>query len=474
MNKIKLIIIIFLIPLFGIGQIEKQSEIIKPQIDERVELLGVVFRLAEAEEYINGYLPQYTTLEDDYFVEYKKHKLIDFTKKIRRKNGVGYDAVMNLAVNLTIDDNKILINKNINKDNIDSRWGKYLDKYIILLNDFYTETSFHNFFKSNKEFYKKTEVNFTEILSKINFKWFDEYYRQTPENDFNLIIALNTNGGNYGADVEYSDGSKNIFSIIGAWQTDSLGIPTFNNDYILLIIHEFSHSYCNPVIDKNYDILREKADEIFKPVKDKMKRQAYSNSKTMLYETLVRASVIKYLQANIDSVMITTEKVKRLITREYVKGFIWIRELVDLLDKYIGGDYKNLNEFALKIAELQNSISVEEKINEINNNSANIISSTPTKNENNVDPNLTRIIIEFDKSMLFVNGLAYGKGGKKTFPEIENSEWNKETKKQYIMKVRLEPNKEYSIKFPKEFFSDEEYGYPLKETYILNFKTAKE
>jgi len=66
---------------------------------------------------------------------------------------------------------------------------------------------------------------------------------------------------------------------------------------------------------------------------------------------------------------------------EYINGFLWIKELVELLDKYIEGDYKNLNEFAPEISKLQSSISIEDKINEINNNSARIISSTPMKNQ---------------------------------------------------------------------------------------------
>jgi len=476
MKEIRLIILIFFIPLLGIGQIDYKNlkDVIKPVVDERVELLGVVFRLAEAKEYTNSSLKNYMQIEDNYFFKYKKHELIDFTKKIRDENGIGYDAVMSLAINLKIENNNIFINKSIKRSNIDERWGKYLDEYIVLLRNFYSETSFHIFFTSNKNFHQKTADNFTAVINKVDFDWFEKYYGETSNEDFNLIIALNTNGGNYGVNVENENGKKSIFSIIGARRTDSLGIPVFNNDKIVLIIHEFSHSFCNPVIDSNYELLKDKATLIFEPVKDKMRRQAYSTPKTMLYEILVRASVIKYLQAHTDSVKLTPEKVNRFITKEYIKGFLWIKELVVLLDKYIEGDYKSLYEFAPEISVLQNSISIEEKINEIDNNSAKIISSTPANNDNNVDPNLTKIIIEFDKPMLFVNGSTYGEGGKQTFPDIIGADWNKETKKQWIIEVKLEPNKQYSIKFPNQWFSNETYGYPLKNTYVLNFKTRGE
>jgi hypothetical protein len=42
---------------------------------------------------------------------------------------------------------------------------------------------------------------------------------------------------------------------------------------------------------------------------------------------------------------------------------------------------------------------------------------------------------------------------------------------EWSVPVNLKPNSTYSISFPAEFFVDEN-GYPMKETYCLDFKTS--
>ena len=120
-----------------------------------------------------------------------------------------------------------------------------------------------------------------------------------PNINFNVVLCLNNGGANYGPKISFPDGRGEVYSILGAWKTDAQGIPSFDNTYTRLIIHEFSHSFCNTLIDDNYMFMKDRADQFYKSVKDRMGRQSYRSSKTMLYETLVRASVIKYLQSHI-------------------------------------------------------------------------------------------------------------------------------------------------------------------------------
>lgn len=55
---------------------------LKSQTNECFELTSIVFRLAEAPEYVNNQISVYTKDIDNYFGKYKKHKLISFAKKI--------------------------------------------------------------------------------------------------------------------------------------------------------------------------------------------------------------------------------------------------------------------------------------------------------------------------------------------------------------------------------------------------------
>ena len=45
--------------------------------------------------------------------------------------------------------------------------------------------------------------------------------------------------------------------------------------------------------------MKKKADEFLKIKQDVLKRQAYGNAQTMMFETLVRASAIKYMADHI-------------------------------------------------------------------------------------------------------------------------------------------------------------------------------
>ncbi len=71
-----------------------------PKIDERVELLSIVFRLAGNEEYNNTQFKIYTDDIHHHFDPFKDHPLIVFAKDLVRENHIGYDAVMSMAVAL--------------------------------------------------------------------------------------------------------------------------------------------------------------------------------------------------------------------------------------------------------------------------------------------------------------------------------------------------------------------------------------
>src|SRR2546423_13838914 len=104
------------------------------------------------------------------------------------------------------------------------------------------------------------------------------------------------NGGAcYGPHFRDATGNEELFSILGVWQTDSEGLPEFTENMLDTVVHEFSHSYANPIIDRHQEALGTAGDILFRRVAGKMRSQAYGEPATMLRESLVRASVIRYL-----------------------------------------------------------------------------------------------------------------------------------------------------------------------------------
>jgi len=60
---------------------ENRETILKePKVDKRVELLSIVFRLANSHEYSQNLFPQYIESIENHFGEFRSHELIKYVK----------------------------------------------------------------------------------------------------------------------------------------------------------------------------------------------------------------------------------------------------------------------------------------------------------------------------------------------------------------------------------------------------------
>jgi hypothetical protein len=447
---------------------------VQPKVDERTELLSIVFRLAGASEYVNNNIPTYSNDIDNYFTAFKNHEAILYAQKVRKENGVGYDAVMSLAVLLEISDS-VRINPNVSLSTLDNRWTTdKANTFTRLLNQFYFDTKFKDFFLLHKPLYKIAEDKFSVILNKVDFGWFEKFYGEKPKGNFNLILSIPNGGGNYGPKVILNDGREDLFAIIGSCLADSLGLPFYSDGVRSIVVHEYNHSFCNPLMLDNFPAMQAVSDKFYELVKDKMSAQAYGYSKTMNCEILVRACVIKYFQRKKEN----DKYIKPMIVDEQSKGFLWIEQLFNELTIYEKNrdKYPVLKDFMLEIVKLQNDLSPEKIFKQIDLNNPKIISISIENNSQNVDPGTIEIILNFDRPMSILNnGIGYGKLGKDYFPEFpkeRKAKWNTETKKQWIIPISLKPLSTYSLSFPAQFFADEN-GNHLDKIYFLDFKTTK-
>jgi len=99
------------------------QEKLEPKVDERVEIVSVVFRLAGAEEYSQNDNKKYVADINTYFNAYKNSEIIEFIKENRNKNGLGYDAVMSMALHLSFKNGKFSLIKE-KENSLDKRWEK--------------------------------------------------------------------------------------------------------------------------------------------------------------------------------------------------------------------------------------------------------------------------------------------------------------------------------------------------------------
>jgi hypothetical protein len=250
---------------------------------------------------------------------------------MRAKYGIAYDAIMSMAIHLKIENNHISLLENVIDNDIDQRWYQdSIPKFLTLLNDFYIQSHFYSFYEQWKPYHAVAAENFNKILKDVDFQWFEKYYGEILQGEFKLIISLSNGGSNYGPSLHFKDGKEEIYAIIGTWATDSADNPVYSPRVTDLIIHEFNHSFCNPLVYMHKQELLPKAEEAYRLNRSKFDQQAYGSGVTVMCEMLVRVSVIKYFQAH----QLSENRIKYLLEREKSLGFIWIDTLFGALTQY--------------------------------------------------------------------------------------------------------------------------------------------
>jgi hypothetical protein len=211
-----------------IDKILSERDDVSNLVDERFELLSLVFRLAERNEY-NDLTTDYHREISETFAEYKKHKAVKYAVELP----LGYDAVFQFAVHIVKENGVFVFIKELDSLLNDGRWNKKsLKEFLELLNDFYTETDYAAFYNSKIPFFEEETKRFVnETYGAINFEWFGKYV------DIKCLRCIwypSATGSNYGATVN----GKYVYCAVSGDGSS--------------IVHEFCHSFANPLADKWY------------------------------------------------------------------------------------------------------------------------------------------------------------------------------------------------------------------------------
>jgi hypothetical protein len=346
--------------VWGADQGEKKKDIqIEISVDPRVELISIIFRLAGNPEYKMGCVESYNNDIEEHFGTYRSHPAAQFAGELREVHGIGFDAPMDFAVHITDASTlKEVVPFDADPPVLNSRWQlddarEFLEK----ARRFAKDARFDEFVESHKPLYDQAAGRMKQMLSEeINLAWFEEFFGAKAGASFHLVAAM-ANGGNcYGAEVT-KEGKNYLYSILGVWMCDEQGIPSFDKTVVPTIVHEFCHSYCNPIVDAHAAELEDAGIRIFSGVEDRMIAMHYGNWKTVMYESLVRASVVRYMMANQGP-----EAARNEMNRQLERGFVWIEGLSELLSKYEGhrDDYPTVDAFFPQIVQFFNEYEIKQ------------------------------------------------------------------------------------------------------------------
>ena len=233
-------------------------------VDERFELVSLVFRLAGRQEYSEE-ITAYQKEISETFAGFRNHPIVHFAKTLP----LGYDAVFRFAVHMIKEDGQFAFIEDIDSLVDDGRWTKETANiFIDYLNDFYVETDYAGFYNSRLPFFEKETEKFIRLAySYIDLSWFDTY---VDSNSLRCIYTPSATKSNYAAVVN----QKYVYcGVAGAGG---------------VIVHEFCHSFSNPLARKWYEeneVFRQWCDESVKWMRDRF----YADALIVVGEYVTRA-----------------------------------------------------------------------------------------------------------------------------------------------------------------------------------------
>lgn len=442
-------------------------------VDQRVELISLVFRLAGNAEYNFDFSKAYVKDLNDHFGKYKTHPLILFAKELSEK-GMGYSKVMFLAVRIARQNNRFSLIK-ATDNGLEGKWSNEdAEKFVTLLNDFYKVSGFDQFFSDHQSLYNEANIQFANAMTGFDQPWYPRYYGVKPGEDFKLVIGLANGGANYGPSVHPDNEKRIVYAIMGSWTYSEDGKPLFKKeDYRPIVIHEFNHSFINPILDQgsNEQKLKRSGEILIGALRKEMNLEGYDDWKSLINESLVRASVVRYMIDHKDD----QKTVDTEILNQTNAGFIWINDLVTLLGKYESSraQYPSFNDFYPQIISFFDATA--DRITQIKADYAakqpKVTGMGPFKNNaQDVDASIQEINIDFDREVVGAGSIKRGESGREHLGGAKVLGYGANNRSCRVS-VSLKPDMDYEfVLYGGKFKSAE--GYSLQE-YTVKFRTKK-
>jgi hypothetical protein len=284
MRTTLIIALLILLPFAGM------TKSLQVGVDERIELVTAIQLLA-GYEYLTEAQIGYKDEVAKAFAAYKDHEVVQYYKAM---SGWFYGMPpLSLVLHYELPGFKQTIPYNY-EDSAVLRYSQKkdsLERFMQLAQDFYVKSNFHAFYTGHKTFYDKITAPIKAIADAHDFAGIMEQHFGKKQAAYHIILSPLQMDAGFGPMLSGKKGNY-LYAIVGP-KGDSKDIPDFEGEilYNELVVHEFSHSFCNPMIDRFYDEL-EKDACLLAPITKAMKQQGYANWISCLYEHLTRANEI--------------------------------------------------------------------------------------------------------------------------------------------------------------------------------------
>ena len=317
------------------------------EVDPRVELIGIVFRLAGNPEFNDGTLRRYDKAIERYFGDFYDHPVVKMAAQLRNTHLMGYDGPMSLAVHI---DGNYRLRKTTEEwpSTLDYRWEKEeTAEFLEKLRQFAAETKFDEFFKAQGPIYEQcirpckrileqnkvakdqTRTEYVKFLTVDLGEWLSDFFGVKETGDLRLVLGFVNAFANFGVRFETGATSEK-YAIIGMRPWEKTHTIFFHPEQIEKVAHEFCHSFANPVVEKYMDRLQPAGERLFADHGAAMRMRGYQEWESVIYETAVRACVASFIRDSIDA----PEFVDYCMKNEVKAGFVWTEDAGNFLKTY--------------------------------------------------------------------------------------------------------------------------------------------
>lgn len=338
--------------------------------DPRLEIIGIICRLAGYDGFTNYYTGEatYTTQIDSYFAKYKDEKVVT-TAKAFKDRGITAHSMISLAYHIKPDFSGTVIDFDPYPVTLMDNWKKIRTKEI------------YNFIKDVHDFLIKTNYSRLRILNKPTLLASVGYFLK----DFEDFVIPQFADDFFGKNVF----DKKVISVnmicplLMAYDivTDRDGKTTsyttvYSNCYISSMTTTYFTNYIQEYADANWETVKEKFTNIILYYTKKMYPDKYKEYEKQLKESINSSLFAQYfgdfvyLEYLRSPIYENAKKKEGALTYEYYYGELekaysseWFYQLNELTAEYVNNrdKYPSLKVFFPKIVDLINSIKFDEE-----------------------------------------------------------------------------------------------------------------
>jgi hypothetical protein len=360
-------------------------------LDARVAWLGALARAAGFEEYAGTANPAWSARLDTLRPRLDSQPAVATLRKLRRSVGLGMNALPSLAVILDGDPGQSALLRTLSPwpDGLDDRWTTVdVPAFVEQLNRAAVATGFPAFWAGEAAALEPTRAALQAAVQPFDLAWMEAFFGFPAPGRVRVVPGLLEGSNNFSA--TRTGVNPSVTAVIGVRFRD--GAPAFDAP-LALLTHEVGHSFVNPTVAANRTWFQPPGERLFGAVRERMEALHYGRWETVVDESVLRAVVVRYLEAHGGHTAASQETAAQIDA-----GFPWVLVLADTLASYEAhrDRYPTFGEFSAELAAALTVIAGEEEDRAEARPHVVAVSPDPT---HPVNPTATTFTVTFDRPM---------------------------------------------------------------------------